>query len=115
MNMRADRMRPDRRYASFPPLILGFGSFPPCPNRPTPESTLEAIDARRFVLIVETNPIVLELGYAPQGAGGGLGAIVWQPGQVFTPMLAALSRDFDAVRVSNFTAGSVAKVIINPA
>ena len=104
-----------RPAIAYPPLELGQPGNPACPDNYNNESTLVCVGAQRLVLQISVNAVFVQLGIMPQGKGAGTGAIVWQPEQPYLPMISALSREFDAVRVRNYTPGAKAQVLINPA
>ena len=107
---------PVPRWATYSPLLLGQAGQPKCPNnKPNAESTLECPGAKRVIIQIQKAPIWIQFGYYARGvATAGLGSITWLNPQPFLPMVAALNRDFDAVRVWNFEAVE-AEVILNPA
>lgn len=97
---------------NYPALELGQPGNEACPDGYTPGSTLLCPGSTRLMLQVSANAVMIQLGVMPQGMGG-LGAVVWQPEQPFLPMIAALNRRFDAVRVRNYTKGQKAQALVS--
>ncbi len=99
---------------AFPALEVGQPGNPVCPNKPTAEASLWCPGSKRLLIFVSANAVMVQLGYMPQGRGSDLGSVVWQPPKPFMPCAAALEREFDAVRVYNYTSGAEAQVLLSP-
>lgn len=97
----------------YEPLELGQPGNPKCPDLFTPESTVIVPRCSRLLLQVSGQAVVVQLGIMPQGRGSGIGAVVWQAEDPFLPMIAALTRNFDALRVRNYTPKMEAQVLIS--
>jgi hypothetical protein len=97
---------------AYPPLQLGQAGQPKCPNKYNEESSLLCPQSKRLVIQVSKQAVYIQVGIMPQGIGASLGAVVWQPEQPFLPMIASLGRNFDAVRVRNYTEGSEAQIFL---
>lgn len=92
-------------------LELGQPGKPKCPDKFNAESTIIVPGCKRLLLQVSVNAVIVQLGIMPQGRGAGLGAVVWQTEDPFLPMIAALTRNFDAVRIRNYTAKNEGQVL----
>ncbi len=99
---------------SFGPLQLGMPGQPACPDEYTPESTILTPRAKRLYLQVSGQTVYLQFGVMPQGRGAGTGSVVWQPEEPYQPVIASLRRDYDAVRVRNYTPGAQAQIMLTP-
>ncbi|HEX3391941.1 MAG TPA: hypothetical protein VHS55_05220 [Solirubrobacteraceae bacterium] len=99
----------------YTPIMLGQPGNPVCPDKYNEASTLICPGAKRLILQVSVQAVFVQLGLMPQGIGTGPGAVVWQTEEPYLPLIASLGRNFDAVRVRNFTPGVVAQVFITVA
>jgi hypothetical protein len=97
----------------YQPLELGQPGNPKCPDKFTEDSTVLVPDSSKLLLQVSNQAIIVQLGLMPQGRGTGLGAVVWQAEDPFLPMIAALTRNFDALRIRNYTTGVEAQVLVS--
>jgi hypothetical protein len=103
-----------KRRVAYEPLELGLPGTEPCPNAFELDSTLLCPGAKRLILTVAANAVKVQMGILRErGKTGGLGDIIWQPHETFMPCMAALERDFDAVRVHNRFAGQEAQVMLS--
>lgn len=93
-------------------LELGQPGNPPIPDQYSAASTVLVPGSRRLLLQISTQAVFVQLGIMPQGRSSGLGGVVWQPEDPYLPMIAALARDFDAVRVRNFLAGKAGQILV---
>lgn len=98
---------------AYPALELGQPGNEACPDAYNAASTLYCPAANRLVLQVSKQAVMVQLGVFPQGKGAGLGSIVWQPEHPFLAVFASLGRNFDAVRVRNYTKGQAAQVLVH--
>jgi|SRR5271166_4582297 len=98
---------------AYPALEVGQPGNPACPNEYNEASTLVCPGSKRLLLQVTGQAIQLQLGFMAQGMGGHAGGVVWQQPKPFLPVVASLARQFDAVRVKNYTAGAAAQVLIS--
>jgi hypothetical protein len=94
-------------------LELGTPGAPACPNAPNEEAMILCPECDRLLIFVANNPIYLQLGYMQHGRGISAAAVDWQPPKPMQPCAASLYRHFDAVRVYNFTKGSLAEVLLS--
>ncbi len=93
-------------------LELGTPNAPACPNQFNEASSLLCPGSTRLVLQVSKQAVMVQLGVMRAGGSGSLGGIDWQTEMPFFPTMASLGRNFDAVRVRNFTSGQEAQVFI---
>lgn len=98
--------------AVYEALQLGLPGTPAVPDHYTAESTLLCPGAKRIVLQILEQAVIVQLGLAREGVPAGLGSIVWQAEDPWLPITAALARDFDAVRVKAFTPGVHGQIIV---
>jgi hypothetical protein len=102
---------------AFPALELGQLGNPALPNNPK-EATIEEATrlcpgSDRLLIFVSANAIYLQLGYMQNGRGTSSAAVDWQPPKPMRPCAATLYRQFDAVRVYNYTPGRAAEVLLS--
>jgi hypothetical protein len=97
----------------YTPLELGQPGNPKCPDRYNDDSTLIVPGCTRLLLQVSAQTLIVQLGIMPQGRGVSEGSVQWQAEDPYLPMIAALNRSFDAVRVRNFSPGIEAQVFIH--
>jgi hypothetical protein len=98
---------------AYESLQLGQAGNPKCPNQYTPESTLICAGSNRLILQVSAQAVYVQLGIMPHGKGAQAGSVQWQAEQPFLPVIASLGREFDAVRVRNYTPGAEAQVLLS--
>jgi hypothetical protein len=100
---------------SYAPLVLGMPGTgqPKCPDQYTPESTLVCPRSKRLMLQIGKQALVVQLGVMQQGIGMSVGSVQWQTEEPYFPIVASLGREFDAVRVRNFTPGQEAQAIVS--
>lgn len=98
---------------AYAALELGQPGNPACPDAYNEESTLFCPDSKKLMLQVSTNAVFVSLGKCNvSGAKGKTpGSVIFQQEQPFLPMIATLARDFDAIRVRNYTKGAKAQVL----
>jgi hypothetical protein len=99
----------------YTPIELGQPGKEKCPDKYNAASTLICPDAKRLVLQVSVQAVIIQLGIMQQGKGVGPGSVQWQAEEPYLPMIASLGRTFDAVRVRNFTPGAEAQVFLTVA
>ena len=98
----------------YPALEIGWPEREACPDQYDEPSTLLCPGASRLILQVLTNAAYIQCGVMPRGKGAGLGSVQWQNEEPYVAGAAAsLSRQFDAVRVRNWKAGSEAQVFVS--
>lgn len=96
-------------------LQLGQPGNSKCPDAYNEESTLICPVSKRLVLQISVQAVVVQLGIMQQGTGIGAGSVQWQPEEPFLPIICSLLRDFDAVRVRNFTPKAEAQIFLSVA
>jgi hypothetical protein len=94
-------------------LLLGQPGQPVCPDAYNNESTLVCPKSKRLILQVSVQAVMVQLGIMTQGVSTGAGGVQWQPEQPYLPLMASFGRNFDAVRVRNFTKGAAAQVLLS--
>ncbi len=94
-------------------LELGQPGNPACPDVMEPKSELLCVASTRLVLQTSVAAVFIELGVMPHGKGVGLASVQWLGEKPFLPIVASLAREFDAVRVRNYTKGVPAQVLIS--
>ncbi len=99
---------------NYEPLQVGQPEQPPCPDKYDEDSTLIAPRAKRLFLQVSNQAIYLQFGIMPQGRGVDAGSVVWQSEEPYLPIIVTLRRDYDAVRVRNYTPGQEAQAMLTP-
>lgn len=99
----------------YNPIELGQAGNPKCPDKYNAASTLVCPGAKRLVLQISLQTVVVQLGIMPQGIGADAGSVQWQVEEPYLPMIASLGRTFDAVRVRNFAPGVEAQVFVTVA
>lgn len=92
---------------SYPPLQLGTPGGPVCPDAFSGASTSNCPSCGKLLIQVSTAPVYIQFGT-------GIGGIQWGVEEPYYPLVGSLIRDFDAVRVRNFTAGVAAQVLLTP-
>jgi hypothetical protein len=97
------------------PIEVGQAGREKCPDKYNEASTLWCPNAKKLVLQISKQKVFVQLGLMQQGAAGGIGSVQWQPEEPFIPLVASLTREFDAVRVRNWLAGAEAEVFITVA
>jgi hypothetical protein len=95
----------------YEPLNLGQPGEPKCPDKFNAESTRMVPRCKKLFLQISANAVVVQLGVMPQGISQSAGAVEWQAEEVFLPMIASLTRDFDAIRVRNYQAGIEGQIL----
>lgn len=98
--------------ARYVPLILGTTGKPKCPDEYEPTSTRLCQRSSRLMIQVSKQAVFVQLGLMLDGQGSSLGSVEWQPEFPLLPMVASLGRNYDAVRVRNFTPGAEAQVFV---
>lgn len=98
-------------------IELGQPGRPACPDKftfdPAESSTRLVQGSKRLLLQISEQAVVIQLGtMRTSGQGTSFGSIVWQAEETFLPMIAAIAREFDAIRVRNYTPGAPAQVLI---
>lgn len=99
---------------NYEPLQVGLPGQPACPDHYNQESTLIAPGSKRIYLQIGVNPAYVQFGTMPQGRGNDEGNVVWQPEEPYLPVIISQVRDYDAVRVRNYTAGEEAQAMLTP-
>jgi len=99
----------------YNPIELGQPGKPKCPDKYDEDSTLICAGAKRLMLQISAQAVYVQLGIMQQGRGVGTGSVQWQAEEPYLPMVASLGRNFDAVRVRNFTPGAEAQVFVSVA
>ncbi len=94
-------------------LELGQPDSPACPDRYTRESSLLCPGSRRLILQVSAQAVFVQFGRMRAGLGVNLAAIQWEDEMPFLPCMGHIPRQFDAVRVRNYTPGTPAQVLIS--
>lgn len=94
-------------------IELGQPNNPPCPDAYEPASTLVCAKSKRLILQISNQAVFVQLGIMQQGIGAGVGSVQWQPEQPYLPIVASFGRNFDAVRVRNYTKGVKAQVLLS--
>lgn len=97
----------------FSPIELGQTGRESCPDRYNEASTLLCPGCKRLVLQVSLQPVVIQVGIMSQGRGASLASVQWMSEEPFLPVMASLGREFDAVRVRNYTPGKPAQVFVS--
>lgn len=97
------------RYA---PLELGQAGNDPCPDAFNEDSTAIVPDCQRVILQISGQAVFIQFGIMPQGRSQSEGSVVWQVQEPYLPMIAALSRAYDALRVRNYTPGKESQVLV---
>lgn len=98
----------------YQPLQLGQPGQPKCPDQYTNESSRLTPGAKRIILQTSKQAVYVQFGVFVGGVrGSDFGSIVWQAEEVYLPIIGSLARDFDAVRVRNYTPGQEAQVLLN--
>jgi hypothetical protein len=95
---------------AYSSLELGQAGNPPCPNGWEKGATLICPKSTRLALQISNEAVFVQLGIMPEGIGG---QPQWQDEQPFLPVIAFLARNFDAVRVRNYTPGAEAQVLLS--
>jgi hypothetical protein len=99
------------RYAS---LELGQAGNPPCPDKYNDDSTVLVVGCRKVLLQISLQAVKVQFGVFPTGTRGqSVGGISWQAEEPYLPMIAALARNYDALRVRNYLPGAAAQVLVN--
>jgi hypothetical protein len=96
-------------------LEVGQPGNPKCPDQYNEASTLLCPGSKRLVLQVSKQAIRLQFGVMPQGRSLSAGAVQWLNEEPYMPMISSLAREFDAVRVRNYTPGVEAQVMASAA
>lgn len=100
--------------SDYEPLQLGQPEQAKCPDKFSDESTLITPRCKRLYLQLSVNAVYIQFGIMPQGRGSDAGSVVWQEQEPYLPVINTLRRDFDAVRVRNYTPGKEAQVMLTP-
>jgi hypothetical protein len=93
-------------------LELGQPGNPAIPDNYTEDSTRVVQRCTRLLLQVSTQAVFVQLGIMPQGLGAGVGSVQWQAEEPYLPMIAALARNFDAIRVRNYSKGFAGQILV---
>ena len=96
----------------YDPLELGQPGNPECPDKYNEESTRLTPKSTRVILQISKAAVKVQFGTMPHGRSLSVGAVQWQAEEPYLPMIAALSRNYDAVRVRNLTPGEPAQVFL---
>lgn len=99
----------------FTPIELGQPGREVCPDKYNEASTLLCPGCKRLILQTSLQAVVVQVGIMQQGKGASIGSVQWQSEEPFLPVMASLGREFDAVRVRNYTPGLVAQVLVSVA
>lgn len=99
---------------NYEAVELGQPGKPACPDVYNDDSTLICPHAKRLLLQVSKQAVMVQEGIMQQGVGGA-GAVQWQAETPYLPMIAALGHEFDAIRVRNYTPGAEAQVFVSVA
>ena len=96
----------------YEPLELGQTGNPACPDKYEEQSTRVCPNSTRVILQISKAAVKVQFGIMPHGKSLSAGAVQWQAEEPYLPMIAALTRKFDAVRVRNLTPGEPAQVFV---
>jgi hypothetical protein len=99
---------------AFRVMEVGLPGKPACPDEFQDEgqTVLLCPDSKVITVQIGKNAAYLQFGVMPQGRSLSPGAVVWQKARSWTPTSFSLGRNFDAVRVRNFTAGQEAQITL---
>lgn len=95
------------------PIQLGQPGQPACPDAYNDASTRITPGTKRVFLQISKQAVYVQMGIMPQGRGTGSGAVVWQAEEPYLPMITSLARNFDAIRVRNYSPGQEAQIFVN--
>lgn len=97
---------------AFYVLEVGLPGKKKCPDAPEDVGPATLICPKSKMLIVQIgkNAAYIQFGIMDQGAGSFAGSVDWQQPRAWTPTSFALPRQFDAVRVYNFTPGEESQI-----
>lgn len=100
---------------SYESLQLGQPGQVKCPDAFSNENAaLLCPGSTRLVLQISKQAVYVQLGIRDTSAvPGSFAGIKWQEPRPYLPIVASLGREFDAVRVRNYTKGQEAQVIIS--
>lgn len=90
---------------SYPPLQLGTPGATPCPDQFSPASSLICPGSARLLIQISVAAVYIQFGL-------GVGGVQWGVEEPYLPLVGGLTRNFDAVRVRNFTAGLGAQAML---
>ena len=95
-------------------MEVGLLGKPKCPDQYEDEgpSVLLCPASKVLTMQLGKNAAYIQLGIMPQGRSLSAGAVVWQKERSWTPTAFSLGRNFDAVRVRNFTPGEEAQITL---
>lgn len=99
----------------YEPIMLGQPGQGNCPDKYNAASSLLCPRSQRLVIQISKQAVFIQLGIMDQGLGASLTTVRWQTEQPYLPMIASFGREFDAVRVRNYTAGAEAQAFITVA
>jgi hypothetical protein len=75
------------------------------PDKFTPTASLVCNGSRKAIIQISNQAVVIQFGSTDE-LGGGLGNIKWEEPETYLPMILAVGREFDAVRVRNLIPGT---------
>lgn len=99
---------------AFRVMEVGLPGKPKCPDEFEDEGPAVLLCPNSKVLTVQIglHACYIQFGVMPQGKSLSTGAVVWQKERSWTPTSFSLPRNFDVVRVRNFTPGEEAQITL---
>lgn len=96
---------------AFYVMEVGIPGKPPCPDEFEEVGPATLICPRSKILLVQISlqAVYMQFGVMDE-PGSFAGSVIWQRERSWVPTSFSHSRNFDAVRVRNFTAGQQAQV-----